>query len=1146
MITFRDLKGIVVGLLIGGVLGLSLLISTPARAQVVGATLSGTITDNSGSSLPNAQVSIRNVATGVTHEFTSDNAGVYSAPNLDAGNYEVSVTATGFKKSVQPRLTLTVGAQQTLNFSLQVGELTQTVEVTTEAPIVQLTSSSVGDLRDAASVVELPLNGRDWGALANLSPGVAAVQVQQQATATVPKGNRGYGNQMTIAGTRPQENNYRLDGVSIVDYSGGTPASVIGQTLGVDAIAEFSVTTSNHSAEYGRTSGGVINAITKAGTNQFHGDLYFFNRDEGYDARSALDAPNKPLPPYHRDQYGASVGGPILKNKTFFFTNIELYRQVKSVSGSVTVPSADAINGFVTGANNTVHPGTTTPLADCSMYNDPSQMVLPIPGTSDICVSKKIQPYLPFYFYPTLPPAVASGPNPTSDTKKVSTLRHTVQSENYYTARIDHTINSKNSMNGSFFIDTATFSQPDAYVAVLNGNTSRRTMVTANETHMFSPTLVNNLRIGYSRQHMVQNNFLSCPFALACDTSGKVSSVPGRPAPALTDQAGLTNFNGGAYEATVNSQPWNSYQLYDDAFLTKGTHSMKFGLAIENMRHGPSNVQTLNGSWFFNSSIAAFLENIPSQLRMPASIYGYPQLRQSLFGGYFQDDWRIRPNLTINLGLRYEAATVLSEPHNNIQNLATISSINTIVGNPYIHNPTLRNFEPRLGFAWDPFKDGKTSVRGAFGVFDILPLSMEFFTSSQQTAPLAGPLQIINYSNVTANSPTQGLFPTMPASLPASPGVTPPTEHFFENNPKRNYVMVWNMNVQRQLTADTSVTVGYVGNHGVHMAERFGTMNMAKPAGLTSAGLPYWPINTGTSILAPLTPVFNTVVTSMVGMLWDGDSTYHALEASVNKKFSHGIQGQLAYTWGNNTDTSSATTISDPYLNSTSTLYWFCKACRRGPSDFNIAQKLSANLIYDLPSPKFGGAFGSYVVGGWEVGTIITATTGTPFTPLIAGDPLGTNATDSPLDNHPDYLPGCNPVNANYRTTLQYINLSCFTLPKAPSGSGIACRPFKTDLTGTTCANLDGNAGRNMLTGPGLFNMDFSVIKNTKFPRISENFNIQFRVEMFNFLNHVNWQIPLTNPNIFNQNGSSAGGGALDTESVPYGRDIQFGLKMIF
>lgn len=1143
MVTSKHSNRILVGLLILGMLGLSLLISNPARAQVVGATLSGTVTDNSGAAIPNAQVSIKNVATGVTRSVTTDTAGFYQAPNLDSGNYDVNVTASGFKRTVQSGLNLTVGAQQTLNIAMQVGEVSQSVEVTAEAPVVQLTSSSIGSLVNATTVVELPLNGRDWGSLAALSPGVATVQVQMGSSATTPKGNRGYGNQMTIAGTRPQMNNYRLDGVSIVDYSGGTPASVIALTLGVDAIAEFSVTTSNHSAEYGRTSGGVINAITKSGTNQFHGDAYWFIRDEGFDARSANDPSGQALPPFHRNQYGGSIGGPILKNKTFFFTNVEMFRQTRTTTNNAKVPTQAARDGFV------YSPGSSAllPVSGSCASHGPSY-IAPTgtgpSGTTPICLDAALAPFWAFY-----PVPAASTTN--SNVGVVGVGTPTVGSENYYTSRIDHTISSKDSLSGSFFIDAASFSQPDAMRNLRLGNTSRRTMVTASETHIFSAALVNSLRIGYSRQHMIQNNFLGCLVTLACDTSGTVSSVAGRAAPAIQVQNVLTAFNGGAHEATQNQQPWNSYQLYDDAFLTKGAHSMKFGFVVENMRHSPSNVQTLNSSWFF-PSVVGLLQGTPQSLRLPATSYGYPLLRQTLFGGYFQDDWRIRPNLTLNLGLRYEAATVMSEPKNNLQNLACISCTTPIIGNPLYHNPTLRNFEPRVGFAWDPFKDGKTSIRGAFGQFDMLPLIMEMFTAAQASSPQAGQLQILGSGSLGGV-----VFPLLPSAPPSGTGQT---IDFTEPNPKRNYVLVWNASVQRQLTTNTSVTFGYVGNRGVHMAERFGTLSVNQPLGFTAAGYPYWPGGTGVdpvtggpkNMVGTGTP-YNATVGSMVGMLWGGDSHYHALEASVDKKFSHGFQAQGSFTWGNGTDTSSATTISDPYVNSISTLWWFCKICRKGPSDFNITKRLTANFIWDIPTPKSWSGFAAHALGGWEVNSIITAMSGTPFSVFIGGDPEGTNTTDSPNSIYPNYTPGCNPVNSG--STSNYINISCFTLPTAPSGSSIACSNFGANAAGVggvpgggTCANLQGNAGRNMLTGPGLFDMDFSIMKNTKIPRISETFNVQFRAEMFNVINHPSWQAPINSNQVFDQDGSLTGGaGNVFADGVTVtGREIQFGLKFIF
>src|SRR6266853_1216410 len=291
-----------------------------AYAQVAGATLTGTVKDSSGGFIPNAQVAITDVATGVTRTVSPGGAGLYTAPNLSPGTYEIRVTATGFSTQLQKGVTLTVGAQQVLDFTMKVGQVSQTVEVTTEAPTVELTSSELGATVNSTTVRELPLNGRSWTDLAVLQPGVVASTSHPSVDV-----NRGYGGQLSISGARPQQNNYRLDGISINDYSNGGPGSVLGQNLGVEAIQEFSVLTSNYSAEYGKTSGGVVNAISRSGTNQFHGSVYEFLRN------SALDAPGYfeggTVPPFRRNQFGASAGGPIRKDRTFVFGDYEGIRQ---------------------------------------------------------------------------------------------------------------------------------------------------------------------------------------------------------------------------------------------------------------------------------------------------------------------------------------------------------------------------------------------------------------------------------------------------------------------------------------------------------------------------------------------------------------------------------------------------------------------------------------------------------------------------------------------------------------------------------------------------------------------------------------------------------------------------------------------------
>ena len=358
------------------ILVLFLMASLPLHAQVTGATISGTISDASGGVIAGAEIFVTNTATGVIRNTTTDSAGFYTVPNLIPGPYEVKVTAKGFTTALQSNLTLAVGAQQSLNIPMKVGETSQTVQVTEAAPQIELTSSTISGQVEAETVRELPLNGRDWASLATLSPGVSAIENQMPFDAGAVRGNRGFGAQLTISGGRPTQNNYRLDGLSINDYGNGGPGSVLGVSLGVDAIQEFSVLTGNYSAEYGRTSGGVVNAISKSGTNSFHGDIYEFLRNDKLDARdfflnASHQSNGQPLatPPYKRNQFGVAAGGPIRKGRTFIFGDYEGIRQVKGNTVPVNVPSDNARLGILAGgtpgkpaSGNAMHkPGGRSP-----------------------------------------------------------------------------------------------------------------------------------------------------------------------------------------------------------------------------------------------------------------------------------------------------------------------------------------------------------------------------------------------------------------------------------------------------------------------------------------------------------------------------------------------------------------------------------------------------------------------------------------------------------------------------------------------------------------------------------------------------------------------------------------------------------------
>src|SRR5216684_2102657 len=350
------------------ILGLGLMASIPLHAQVTGATISGTITDATGAVIAGAEISVRNTATGIIRNTTADSAGFYTAPNLIPGPYEVKVTAKGFSTAVQSNLTLAVGQQQQLNIPMKVGETSQTVQVTEAAPQIELTSSTLMGQVEAQTVLELPLNGRDWTSLATLHPGVNLIETQMDY-ATSARGNRGFGAELTISGQRTTNNNYRLDGVSVNDYANSGPGNVIGAALGVDAIQEFSVLTGGFSAEYGKASGGVVNAITKSGTNGFHGDVYEFIRNSALDSRDYFSRNgDTPVAAFRRNQFGAAAGVPIIKDKTFIFGDYEGLRQGKGITTTITVPSDSARAGTLhynptgtppSGCTKTV-PGTCT------------------------------------------------------------------------------------------------------------------------------------------------------------------------------------------------------------------------------------------------------------------------------------------------------------------------------------------------------------------------------------------------------------------------------------------------------------------------------------------------------------------------------------------------------------------------------------------------------------------------------------------------------------------------------------------------------------------------------------------------------------------------------------------------------------------
>src|SRR5712691_6025204 len=525
------------------ILAITIFSASNAYAQVSGATLSGTITDPSGAAIAGAKVSIANKATGVNRNVTADAAGLYSAPNLLPGVYDVTASAAGFSTARQSDLTLTVGAQQVLNLPLKVGEVSQTVEVTGAASLVQLGSSTLSAQIESQEILQLPLNGRDWTSLATMSPGVNALETQMPFDAGAVRGNRGFGAQLTISGGRPTQNNYRIDGNSINDYGNGGPGSVLGVSLGVDAIAEFSVLTGNYSAEYGKTSGGVVNAITKSGTNAFHGDLYEFLRNDKLDANSyILNQSGQPKSELRRNQFGGAVGGPIRKDRTFFFFDYEGIRQNKGFAQTSNVPSPNARLGILAG-----QPALTGPC--------PAGAHNLAPGAAAVCVDDSVAKYLGLYPLP-------NGPI-TGDKGKFAASGVRVAKENFYTTRVDHKISDKDCLFATYTYDKTPYTQPDAFHNVSYLTQTERHIAALEENHIFSPTLVNSARLGFNRNDVTNNSTVAATNPLAADLSLGVFPNGDNPG---TRIAGYTNMSAGLHGG-LSLHRWNSYQFYDDAFL---------------------------------------------------------------------------------------------------------------------------------------------------------------------------------------------------------------------------------------------------------------------------------------------------------------------------------------------------------------------------------------------------------------------------------------------------------------------------------------------------------------------------------------------------------------------------------------------------
>ncbi|MBI4481276.1 MAG: TonB-dependent receptor [Acidobacteria bacterium] len=1036
----------------------------PLVGQVTTGTISGTVMDETGAVLPGVSLTVKNVATGIARTLVTSDQGTYRATALDLGDYEVQAELPGFQTAVRSGIKLTVGREAVVNFSLKVGEISERIVVTGEASLVSTTSATMAELVDDKKIRDLPLNGRDFIQLATLQPGVLITQTGSK----VDQGNssaaigRGLGVKLSVSGGRTNANAFLLDGTDANDYANTTPGAITGGNLGVEAIREFQVLTNTYSAEYGRSAGGVISSVSRSGTNELHGSVFHFLRNDNLDAANFFDKWDPTLrkkvnPEFKRNQFGGAAGGPIVKDKAFFFANYEGLREGLGLTSISTVLTQSAKEGNL--------------------------------STGRVTVDPAIKPILDLYPLPN--GRIFSG----GDTGEFAVATTAATEEDFVVGKVDHQLSGSHSYFVRYTFDDASIVRPDSLKINDNNAGSRRQFFTFDLRSIASPTTLNAFTFGFNRT-LTFNGRLTPIVDLP-----NISFVPGRPM-GLIDITGLEGFPGGPGATDLDLFAYNVFQWRDDLNWNRGRHSMKFGANVERIHMNMNSTNQENGNFRFGS-IPDFLRNIPELFRtqVPGSdtVRGF---RQNLIGFYFQDDIKVKSNLTLNAGVRYEFITDLTEVNGKVSNLRNFTDPQFTVGKIF-DNPSLLNFAPRLGLAWDPTGSGKTAVRAGFGIFYDQILSHYFSGGFGVRVP-----PFFSRANLTGII-SQGDFPTRAFQKFVTSGVPLIEGEWFDFNASQPYSMQFNLNVQRQLPGNMVATVGYVGYRGVHLKRIAEDGNIRNEEVLPDGRL----------FFRAGTPRRNPNFSGLKTQSLDAQSHYHGLQVGFNKRFSHGVQLQAAYTLSKSLDDASGVFNEKDLGNSNLYPFFWDSKFNRGLSDFDVRQNFVFNYTYELPIPKLSGAAGK-IANGWQWGGILLAANGNPYTPSLGSDQAQTLSSRGAGGQRPDVLPGRN---------------------KIPS-TGAPGRWFDPGAFLFPAAGFLGNLGKGTGVGDGVVTFDTTIQKNTY---IDEERYLQFRLELFNVLNHANFSNP-GRPVVFDRQGRVPGNVGRITSTATKNRQVQLSLKFIF
>ncbi len=1060
-----------------------LSLNTPSftTAQATRATISGRITDEQGNAVAKAKVVAKNLDTSISREATTDDEGRFRISELPVGKYEVEVERQGFRLVVQKGIDLTVGRDAVIDFTLNVGDVQEKVVVEGDASQVERTTSALGYLVNQRQVELLPLNGRDVLQLATLQSGVTSTSSLTTGQSEVGAG----ATRLSINGGRIDFNAYYLDGTETADAFGYSPGGLGGGFLGVDALREFQVLTSNYPAEFGHGGGAIINAVTKSGTNAVHGTAFEFIRNSALDARNFFDRNPKQLP-FRRNQFGGSLGGPIVKERAFFFLNYEGLRRREGVPSLFNVPSPDARSGLLV---DTTKVGVDP--------NDPTQK-------RQITIAPSILPYLALYPLP-------NGPI-NGDTGVFRRDFNEQTREDFGTMRLDFKLSNAHSLAGRYTIDDSDLTKTGGVIQNLALD-NRNQYVSLEEQVIVSARGVNSLRFAFNRSKFRSDFPFSDPVTGATVTlDPSLGFLPGQRMGAFTTP-GLTPLRDSLTDTRFFVL--NTYEVNDQFVYTVGPHSFKFGGSVRRYQLNADSALARDGVWTFGG-LEGFLRGQGQALftTLPNTDF-YRGIRQTLFGAYAQDDWKVANNFTLNLGLRYEPTTTPTEANDKVANLRNITDANSTVGDPYIDNPSLKNFAPRVGFAWDPTGSGKTAIRGGGGVFysAILPMRYRFMISN--VAPFT--------RIVLIPGPFPNAFSVSPITI--NSGFVWITQ-FDAEQPA---VYQWNLNVQREVGRDFLISAAYVGSRGVHL-ETGDNSNVRTDSQIVN-GQKFFP-----AIPSPAAARINPNFRAIQLLGFSGDSYYHGLQLGATKRYSSGLQMQASYTFSKSIDTNSSidTVFSNGQMGG-DRQDPFDPSLDRAPSDFDARHNFVANFLWDLPFGK-GRPFGKDLTGvaaklveGWSAGGIVNVKSGFPFSAVLSFD-RARNAIDSGgvQSQRPNVAPNVDLRNAITGNPDRYVDPSFFQLQ--PAG-------------------FYGNSPRNGLRGPNLRTFDFNLFKRTA---INEQFATEFRVEAFNLFNRANLTPPDFGNRVIFTNIDANGAGIVPasfgqlTRTSTSSRQLQFGLKLLW